>query len=146
MPAATKVPFSRTWGILPMGQWHSKSWKAHMNTPPTLILQHGSYLRKPLQRTLPCLLLRLPPMSPRTTSSNFGSTHESTQDPPIAVFTSATTLPLHSAQTCPFCMQPNFQYVPGMGSPSLAGDKALLSSWRRFLVMCSCTSYEQSAF
>ncbi len=37
-------------------------------------------------------------------------------------------------------------YVPGMGSPSLAGDKALLSSWRRFLVMCLCTSYEQSAF
>ena len=45
--------------------------------PRPLILQHGSYLRKPPRRMLPCLLLRLAPMSPRKTSSARESTGSS---------------------------------------------------------------------
>ena len=114
--------------------------------PQTLIQQHGSYLRKPLQHLLPCLLLRLPPMSLWKTSRNFGSMYASAQHLPIVVPISATTLPPPFAQTCLFCMQLNFQYAPRMEPPLPAGDKALQSSWKRFLVMCLCTSYVQSAF
>ena len=146
LPVATKVPSSRTWAISLMDQWRSKFWKAHTNTPQTLIPQHDSYLRKPLRRMLPCLLLRLPPMSPQKTSSNFGSTHTKAQDLSIVVSISATTLPPPFARTSLFCLQLNFQYALGMGSPLPTGDKALLSSWKRFLVMCSCTSYVQSTF